>query len=116
LAAPVVTKTESVATPPGPEQVRIKVVTEVIGLLILEPLVPVDPPGKMEQVVAENEVQVTVGEVPASTVTGPSEPFTLRSVSGALLPTVTVAEAVLTPPGPLQVSVYDPVILSMPVL
>jgi hypothetical protein len=78
-----------------------------------EPLVPLEPlqPPEAVQAVALLLDQVSVAVAPAFTVLGEA----LNVTIGALLETVTVADCVADPPGPVQVSSYSVLLVSVPV-
>ena len=78
-----------------------------------EPLTPLEPlhPPDAVQAVALLLDQVSVEVAPAFTVLGAA----LNVTIGALLETVTVADCVADPPGPVQVSSYSVLLVSVPV-
>jgi hypothetical protein len=73
-------------------------------------LLPLQPPDAV-QAVALLLDQVSVDEAPDFTLLGVAVSVT----TGALLETVTVADCVAEPPGPVQVSSYSVVLVSVPV-
>jgi hypothetical protein len=90
------------AEPPGPVQVRVYMVvlvgeTDSVPLVVLLPLQPLEA----VQEVALAELQVKVDELPLVIVEGLAERLTV----GAAALTVTVAELLAEPPGPVQVRV-----------
>ena len=76
----------------------------------LRPLAPLQPPDAV-QAVALLLDQVSAEAAPAFTVLGEA----LNVTIGALLETVTVADCVADPPGPVQVSSYSVLLVSVPV-
>jgi hypothetical protein len=76
----------------------------------LRPLEPLQPPDAV-QAVALLLDQVSAEEAPAFTVLGVAVSVTV----GALLETVTVADCVADPPGPVQFSSYSVLLVKVPV-
>jgi len=76
----------------------------------LRPLEPLQPPDDV-QAVALLLDQVSMEEVPAFTLLGAALSVTI----GALLETVTVADCVADPAGPVQVSSYSVLLVRVPV-
>jgi hypothetical protein len=76
----------------------------------LRPLEPLQPPDAVQAVALALD-QVSAEEAPAFTVLGVAVSVT----TGALLDTVTVADCVADPPGPVQVSSYSVLLVRVPV-
>jgi hypothetical protein len=76
----------------------------------LRPLEPLQPPDAVQAVALALD-QVSAEEAPAFTVLGAAVSVT----TGALLDTVTVADCVADPPGPVQVSSYSVLLVRVPV-
>jgi hypothetical protein len=76
----------------------------------LRPLEPLQPPDAVHAVALLLD-QVSVEVAPSLTVLGEAVNMTI----GALLETVTVADCVAGPPGPVQVSSYSVVLVRVPV-
>jgi hypothetical protein len=76
----------------------------------VRPLEPLQPPDAVQAVALVLD-QVSVEEAPAFTVLGVAVSVTI----GALLETVTVADCVADPPGPVQVSSYSVLLVRVPV-
>jgi hypothetical protein len=99
-----VTVTDFVSVPPGPAQVKVKVLDAVSAPLDCEPDVALFPDHDPEAVheLALVDAQVNVDEPPLITVVG----FALSATVGAggAASTVTVTECVTVPPGPVHVS------------
>lgn len=106
--------------PPGPVQLRVKLVSAVSGVLVAEPeaaRLPDQPPDAW-QPVALPAVQLRVTVCPDGTVVGAALNVRVGAgVAGALF-NMTRRVAVSLPPGPVQVSVKSASALSgpMPVL
>lgn len=106
------TVTDWVAVPPSPVQASVKVEPVLSGPLDCEPLgltLPDHAPDA-EQRVALRLDQVSTELPPEATVLG----LALSLISGAALVTVTVADWVLEPPGPVQVKPKSEVFESAP--
>jgi hypothetical protein len=109
-----VTLTDCVAAPPAPVQVSVKVELAVSPLRGSEPLttlVPLQPPLAV-QLVAFDELQVSVADPPRVTVVGAAVSVTDGAVADV---TVTFADWVAEPPGPVQVSANEEFEVSAPV-
>jgi hypothetical protein len=107
------TVTDWVADPPSPVQASVKVEPVLIGPLDCEPFglrLPDQAP-EAEQRVASTLDQVSVELPPGTTVLG----LALSLISGAKLVTVTIADWVLEPPGPMQLKLKSEVFDSAPV-
>jgi hypothetical protein len=107
------TVTDWVAVPPSPVQASVNVEPVLIGPLDSEPLalrLPDQAP-EAEQRVAFKLDQVSVELPPGTTVLG----LAVSLISGAVLVTVTVADWVLVPPGPVQLKPNSEVFESAPV-
>ena len=105
--------TDWVAVPPSPVQASVKVEPVLIGPLDCEPLefrLPDHAP-EAEQRVALALDQVSVELPPGTTVLG----LAVSLISGAALVTVTVADWVLEPPGPVQLKPNSELFDSAPV-
>jgi hypothetical protein len=76
----------------------------------VRPLEPLQPPDAVQAVALALD-HVSVEEAPAFTVLGVAVSVTI----GALLETVTVADCVADPPGPVQVSSYSVLLVKVPV-
>jgi hypothetical protein len=76
----------------------------------LSPFEPLQPPAAVQEVALLLD-QVSVEEAPEFTLLG----LALNVTLGALPATVTVADCVADPPGPVQVSSYSVVLVSVPV-
>lgn len=76
----------------------------------LRPLEPLQPPDAVQALALALD-QVSADEAPAFTVLGVAVSVT----TGALLETVTVADWVADPPGPVQVSSYSVLLVRVPV-
>jgi hypothetical protein len=105
--------------PPAPEQVSAKVVLAVKAPVLWVPptaTVPLQPapPPEAVQDVALVELQVRVEASPFATVVGCALRVAVGS-GGAVTVTVTLA-ALLVPPAPVQVSEYEVLLDSAPVL
>jgi hypothetical protein len=102
------------ALPPGPLQLKVKVViteSAPVDWLPLVALAPVQPPSAV-QLVALVELQVSVAEPPLATVVGDAVSVTVGADEAA---TETVTDWLPEPPGPAQVRVNVVVALSAPV-
>ncbi len=101
------------ALPPDPVQVSVNVEFALIAPVDCEPLkaLPPDHAPEAVQVLAWLDNQVSVEERPEFTVLG----FAVSCTTAAWLETVTVADCVAEPPGPVQVSSYSVVLVSAPV-
>jgi hypothetical protein len=107
------TVTDWVAVPPSPVQASVKVEPALIGPLVCEPLelrLPDQAP-EAEQRVALTLDQVSVELPPGTTVLG----LALSLISGAASVTVTIADWVLEPPGPVQLKPNSELFVSAPV-
>jgi len=107
--------TESLAVPPLPVHVRVKVVAAAsapVDWLPLVALLPLHPPEAV-QAVALVELQVRVEAAPLVTVVGFALNDTVGAGGGA--PTVTVTVWLAVPPAPVQFSVKLVVAASAPV-
>jgi hypothetical protein len=98
-----VTVTDCAALPPGPLQVRVKFAFAVRAPVDWEPLIGSPPLHASEavQLVAFAVVQVSVEELPLTTVLG----LALKLMEGGGGVTDTVADCAALPPGPEQVRV-----------
>lgn len=76
----------------------------------LSPFEPLQPPAAVQKVALLLD-QVSIDEAPEFTLLG----LALNVTLGALPATVTVADCVADPPGPVQVSSYSVVLASVPV-
>ena len=81
-----------------------------MGCEPLRPLEPLQPPDAVQALALALD-QVSADEAPAFTVLGVAVSVT----TGALLETVTVADWVADPPGPVQVSSYSVLLVRVPV-
>jgi hypothetical protein len=111
--APTVTVVEVLAVPPSPVHASPNVAVLVSGTLDWLPevvLVPVHAP-EATQEVALAEDQVRVEDAPLVTDVG----FAVSDTVGAGGMTVTVADALPVPPGPVQARVNVPVLVKAPV-
>jgi hypothetical protein len=101
-AAATDTVADCVARPPKPAQVSVKVEFSLSGPVDFEPLEPrvPDHAPDAEQLLAFVLLQVSVAAPPGATVLGSAVSVTW----GAPTLTVTVADWVAEPPGPVQVS------------
>lgn len=107
-----VTVVAEVTVPPVPVAVKVYCVV-VVGLTVVEPEGDTTPiPWSMETVVAFAVVHVRVDEFPAVIVVG----FAVSLAVGTDACTVTVAEAVVLPPGPVAVRVYCVVVVGLTVV
>jgi hypothetical protein len=101
-AGRMVTVADWAADPPGPVQVNVKVVAAVrlpVDWVPLVPLVPDQPPEAV-QVVVSVVFQVSVEAAPLTTDVGLAASVTVGTGR-----TVTVADSVAEPPGPVQARV-----------
>lgn len=102
------------AVPPGPVQLKVKVVITESGPVDWLPLValaPAQPPSAV-QLVALVVLQVSVAEPPPATIVGDAVSVTVGAEEAA---TETVTDWLPEPPGPAQVRVNVVVALSAPV-
>jgi hypothetical protein len=109
---PTVTVVEALAVPPSPVHASPNVAVLVSGTLDWLPevvLVPVHAP-EATQDVASVDDQVRVEELPLATDVG----LAVRDTVGTGGVTVTVAEALPVPPGPVHARVNVPVLVSAP--
>jgi hypothetical protein len=101
------------ALPPDPEHVSVNVELAPRAPVDCEPVnvLPPDHAPEAVQVRARLADQVRVEDWPELSVLGPA----VSCTTGDRLETVTVADCVAEPPGPVQVSSYSVVLVSAPV-
>ena len=109
-----VTATDCVADPPAPVQISVKVELAVSPLRGSEPLTALDPlqPPLAVQLVAFDELQVSVVDPPLVTVVGAAVSVTDGAFADVI---VTFADCVAEPPGPVHVSANEEFEVSAPV-